>query len=72
MPAHAIYILDVKGKVILTRNYRGDLPHNVAQRFISRFLEEEEVSLKPVILDEDVSFIYIRHNNLYSTKFSRY
>lgn len=66
MPAQAIYILDLKGKVILTRNYRGDLPHNVSQRFISRFLEEEELSLKPIILDDDVSFVYIRHNNLYS------
>jgi AP-1 complex subunit mu len=64
--AHAVYILDLKGKVIITRNYRGDLPSNIAQRFISRLLEEEELNLSPVIEDEELSFVYIRHNNLYS------
>jgi len=65
MPASAVYMMDLKGKILLSRNYRGDLAHNLSQRFISRFLEEEELSLKPIIHDEDVSFVYIRHNNLY-------
>jgi AP-1 complex subunit mu len=51
--------------VILTRNYRGDLPSNVSQRFINRILEDEETSLKPIIEDEGLSFIYVRYNNLY-------
>jgi len=65
MAAHAIYLLDLKGRVILSRNYRSDLPHNVAQRFMSRLLEEDEVSLKPILEDEGMSFMYVRHNNLY-------
>jgi len=65
MAAHAVYILDLKGKVIINRNYRGDLPANVAVRFISRLLEEDEVNLKPVIQDDNLSFIYVKKNNLY-------
>jgi len=65
MAAHALYILDLKGKVIISRNYRGDLPNNVAQRFISKILEEEDVIVKPVVEDEGLSFVYVKHNNLY-------
>jgi AP-1 complex subunit mu len=65
MAAHSLYILDLKGKVIISRGYRSDLPANVPQRFIARILEEDEVNVKPVIQDEGLSFIYIRHNNLY-------
>jgi AP-1 complex subunit mu len=65
MAAHALFILDLKGRVILNKNYRGDLPSNVAQRFTSKILEEEEVNLKPVIEDEGYSYIYVRHTNVY-------
>jgi len=65
MAAHSIYILDLKGKVIISRGYRSDLPANVPQRFIARILEEDEVNVKPVIQDEGLSFIYVKHNNLY-------
>jgi AP-1 complex subunit mu len=69
MACHAIYFLDLKGKVILNRNYRGDLPPNVAQRFISRILEEEEESVKPIFQDYELSYIYLRHSNLYCKLF---
>lgn len=65
MAAHALFILDLKGKVIITRNYRGDLPHNIPQRFIAKILEEEDVSVKPVVEDEGLSYVYVRYNNLY-------
>lgn len=66
MACHAIYILDLKGKVIISRNYRGDLPSNVAHRFISKILEEDDVLVKPVVQDEELSYIYVKFNNLYS------
>jgi AP-1 complex subunit mu len=65
MACHAIYILDLKGKVIISRNYRGDLPSNVAHRFISKIIEEDDVLVKPVVQDEELSYIYIKFNNLY-------
>jgi len=65
MACHAIYFLDLKGKVILSRNYRGDLPTNAAQRFISRILEEEEDTVRPIFQDYELSYIYLKHTNLY-------
>ena len=40
----AVLILDQKGKVLISRNYRGDVPYNVADRFVS-FVAEHEVLL---------------------------
>jgi len=66
MAVHALYVLDRKGKVIIMRNYRGDLPSNIPQRFVAKALmEEEELNVKPVIEEQGISFIYIRHNDLY-------
>ena len=33
MVASAIFIMDVKGKVIISRNYRGDIPMSVSDRY---------------------------------------
>lgn len=34
MVASAVYITDIKGKVIISRNYRGDLPANVSDKCV--------------------------------------
>jgi len=33
MVASAIFIMDTKGKVIIARNYRGDIPMSVSERY---------------------------------------
>lgn len=35
MVASAIFITDTKGKVIISRNYRGDVPLAVSDRYVS-------------------------------------
>lgn len=37
MVASAIFIMDTKGKVIIARNYRGDIPMSVADRYVIAF-----------------------------------
>ena len=66
MAASAVYILDLKGKVLISRNYRGDLPLNTIERFPKSLLEaEEEGTMTPVMTDDDVTFIHIKCNNIY-------
>lgn len=65
MAASAVFILDQKGKILISRNYRGDVPMNVASRFIAKLLEEEEVNMRPVTEEEGVSYIYVKYGNLY-------
>jgi AP-1 complex subunit mu len=65
MAASAVFILDHRGKILISRNYRGDVPMSVASRFISKILEEEELNVKPIIEEEGVTYIFVKHNNLF-------
>lgn len=62
----AIFFLDSKGKPVLYRDYRGDVPLKAAERFLSKLGELEEVGrATPVILDEHHSYLYVQYSNLY-------
>jgi len=65
MPAAAVYILDLKGKILISRNYRSDVSLSVVTRFVNKLMEEEEVNLKPLVEEDGVTYIYVRHNNVY-------
>nr|CAI5833939.1 unnamed protein product [Callosobruchus analis] len=66
MSCSAIYILDVKGKVLISRNYRGDIDLGVIEKFMPLLMEkEEEGLLTPILQTTDCTFAYIKTNNLY-------
>jgi len=65
MSCSAVFILDAKGKIIINRNYRGDVPMTVAERFANYIAETEEEDLRPVVQDHGVTFVYVKYNNLY-------
>lgn len=64
MSASCLFIMDAKGKVIISRNYRGDMTMSVAETFAKHLLEDDESQLTPIITDEGNTFVYIRHNNI--------
>ncbi|CAF0961842.1 unnamed protein product [Brachionus calyciflorus] len=62
----AIFILDSNGKVLIFRNYRGDIETNAIDRFWQLFTErEDESSLTPIIQNDDITFIYLKCNNIF-------
>jgi len=65
--ASAIFFLDLKGKTLLSRNYRGDIPLSVVENFPVLLLdaEEESSAVPPCFSHEGINYLYIRHNNLY-------
>ncbi|KAG9295396.1 hypothetical protein G9A89_013425 [Geosiphon pyriformis] len=65
--ASAIFVLDLKGKVLISRNYRGDIPLSAVERFMPLVLEaeEEQQAPTPCFTHEGISYLYIRHNNLF-------
>ncbi|RCN50363.1 adaptor complexe medium subunit family protein [Ancylostoma caninum] len=66
MSSSAIFILDLKGKTIISRNYRGDVDMGVIDRFLPLLMDREEEGLAcPVISNQDATFVYIKHNNIY-------
>lgn len=66
MSMSAVYILDLKGKNLISRNYRGDIESSVIEKFLPLVLEQEEESvISPIVVWGAVTFVYIKYNNLY-------
>lgn len=65
--ASAIFFLDLKGKTLLARNYRGDIPMSAVEKFpiLKSEAEEESSSVPPCFSNEGINYLYIEHNNLY-------
>ena len=61
----AIYFLDRKGRIIIFRNYRGEVDQDISEAFINEVLELDEANMKPAFTVDDVHYIWIRHQNIY-------
>jgi len=64
MVASAVFIMDQKGKIIISRDYRNDISGAVTIKFNARLQETDEADLKPVFTIDGITFAYIRTNNL--------
>lgn len=72
MSSSAIFILDVKGKVLISRNYRGDTDMAAIERFMPILMEKEEDGLiTPILQSVDGTFAYVKTNNLYLVSVTR-
>lgn len=70
--ASAIFFLDLKGKTLLARNYRGDVSMSAVEKFMPLVAEQEEEGIAvPVFTDAGINYLYIRHNNLYLLALTR-
>lgn len=72
--ASQIHFLDIKGKTLLSRDYKGDIPHGTIEKFPLLLMENEdndESSYKPFITSQGINYIYIVHNNLYLCALTR-
>ncbi|KAG4306112.1 hypothetical protein PORY_000100 [Pneumocystis oryctolagi] len=68
----SIYFLDLKGKILISRDYRGDIPMVYVEKFLSLISESEEmVPATPCFTHDGVHYLYIRHNNLYILTLTR-
>ena len=51
---------------VISRDYRGDVDMSVINHFLPILLNmEEEGTSSPILIHEKVTFVYIKHNNLY-------
>jgi AP-1 complex subunit mu len=61
----AIYFLDQKGKIIISRDYRGEVGSNITEKFQRKVLELDDRLIKPVFTEKDITYMWIRVNNIY-------
>ncbi|KTW32620.1 uncharacterized protein T551_00105 [Pneumocystis jirovecii RU7] len=70
--ASAIYFLDLKGKILISRDYRGDIPVTYVEKFLSLISESDDtVPATPCFTYEGIHYLYIRHSNLYILTLTR-
>ncbi|CAG8654183.1 4724_t:CDS:2, partial [Acaulospora morrowiae] len=57
--ASAVFVLDLKGKVLISRNYRGDIPMSAVEKFMPLVLEaeEEQQAPTPCFTHEGVNYL---------------
>uniref|UniRef100_A0A3P8WS95 Adaptor related protein complex 1 subunit mu 3 n=2 Tax=Cynoglossus semilaevis TaxID=244447 RepID=A0A3P8WS95_CYNSE len=66
MSASAIFILDLKGKVLICRNYMGDMDMNEIDHFMPILNKrEEDAEVSPLVCHGSAHFLFIKHSNLY-------
>jgi AP-1 complex subunit mu len=71
MVASAVYITDLKGKVLISRNYRGNISMSAADKFSQRIRSQEDMDVKPVFTVGSITYSYIKYNNVYLLATSR-
>eukprot|EP00210_Caulerpa_lentillifera_P005228 g4995.t1 len=72
MAVSGLYFLDTKGRILLSRDYRGDISASQAERFIAKINDlEESGHLTPVIYDEGITYVWVQHANLYLLAMTR-
>jgi AP-1 complex subunit mu len=64
MVLSALFILDPQGKVLISRNYRGDIPMTACEKFSYILQEREESEMRPVFTEEGITYIYVKVNGL--------
>ena len=59
-------MLDLQGKVLISRNYRGDVKMSSAEKFAQNLALQEDNELKPIYTDEEDGTTYVctKYNNL--------
>ncbi|KIJ99062.1 hypothetical protein K443DRAFT_8658 [Laccaria amethystina LaAM-08-1] len=69
--ASLIAILDLKGKALIQRSYRDDVPASYVERFLPLILdfEEEGQQVTPCFSSHGINYLHIRHSNLYRNFF---
>ncbi|KAF5211682.1 hypothetical protein E0198_001223 [Clavispora lusitaniae] len=73
--ASQIHFLDIKGKTLLSRDYKGDIPPKTIENFPLLLLEfengEDDSLYKPYIHHNGINYVFINHNNLYVCALTR-
>ena len=67
MACSAVFVLDIKGRVLISRDYRGDVPMTAPERFI-RLLNDADRDAEPapIFMDDDgTTYAFVQYSNLY-------
>ncbi|WPK24272.1 hypothetical protein PUMCH_001539 [Australozyma saopauloensis] len=73
--ASQIHFLDIKGKPLLSRNYKGDIEPSAIEQFPLLLLElengDEDLQYRPFVTSKGINYVFINHNNIYVCALTR-
>ncbi|GAB4845722.1 AP-1 complex subunit mu-2 [Ancistrocladus abbreviatus] len=71
--ASALFLMDIKGHVLIWRDYRGDISATEAESFFTKLIESEgdPAAMDPVVHENGVTYMFVQHKNLYLMTASR-
>lgn len=71
--ASQIHFLDIKGKPLLSRDYKGDIPAKTIENFplLLMELEDDEALYRPYIHSQGINYVFVAHHNLYVCALTR-
>jgi AP-1 complex subunit mu len=74
MTISALYFLDSKGKTLLSRNYRGDIPVSAVDQFPILLIaaEQKSTSVPPCLNHEGINYLFTTHNDIYVLALSKH
>ena len=69
--ASQVHLLDIKGKPLLSRDYKGDIPPSTIDKFPLLLLDHDTDESPPFLHSDGINYVYISHNNLYVCALTR-
>lgn len=57
-------IIDKKGKSIISKDYRGDIPVNFLAIYNRKILEHDPETCPPVLTSKNLTFFFLEHSNI--------
>ncbi|OLY80438.1 AP-1 complex subunit mu-1-I [Smittium mucronatum] len=71
--ASSVFVLDNKGKPLIARDYKGDIPMSAIDNFMPLLQEKEETegTAAPVLFQNGVVYMYLQEANIYLVAMSR-
>jgi AP-1 complex subunit mu len=68
----AIHLCDSKGKSLLSRDYKGDVPASAIEKFPFLLVDmTEEGNIRPLVEHNGINYLFITHNDLYIVALTR-
>lgn len=61
----ALFFTDLTGKILISRDFRGDVPVTCIEKFATKIQEEDDTVLKPIYTEEGITYVYIKLSNIY-------
>lgn len=65
MSVSAIFIMDCKGKVLISRDYRGDTSLSSYDKFAKILQADDDNELKPIMTVGDITYLSVKHEDVY-------